>query len=150
MKRFQFRLQKLRKLREDLKKRAQRKFALAKLREQEETRKLVLLQQEVSQRRRDARMSRTNRVYPSRLKASVDYITQLEFLISHQKAKVAECARFSEDCRRELENASKEVKKFERLEDIRREQYMHEMELLLQKDNDEVASQVGRRRSAAE
>jgi len=46
--------------------------------------------------------------------------------------------------REKLKEASREVKKLERLEEIKRDQYIVEAESFLQKENDEIASNVRR------
>jgi len=66
-------------------------------------------------------------------------------LIEHQEKRVSEAANYTAKCREKLEEASREVKKLERLEEIKLEQYILETESFLQKENDEIASGIGRK-----
>ncbi|MBU1471487.1 MAG: flagellar export protein FliJ [candidate division Zixibacteria bacterium] len=140
MKKFQFRLEKIKKLREDSKRQAQRDFAQAKLEELQEQRVLEKLEEEARLRRLRERDSRIKRVIPAILRRTHDYIKQIDFLIGHQSGRVASASLHSEECRETLEKATKEEKKFERLKEIRREEYIRDMNLQLQKETDEIAS----------
>jgi flagellar export protein FliJ len=144
VKKFQFRLKKIEKLRQDKKRRTQRTFAEAERREASERSKLTRLSGEAAARRRQSRESRLRKVDPDRLRSESDYINQLDFLIEHQEKRVAGAADRTSKCREKLKEASREVKKLERLEEIKRDQYVVETESFLQKENDEIASNVGR------
>ena len=144
MKKFQFRLKKIEKLRQDKKRRRQRTFAEAERREASERSKLAKLSSEVTARRKQSRESKLRTIDPDRLRSESDYINQLDFLIEHQGNRVAGVADHTSKCREELKEASREVKKLERLEEIKRDQYIAETESLLQKENDEIASNIGR------
>ena len=144
MKKFQFRLKKIEKLRQDKKRRKQRTFAEAERWEASERSKLARLGSEVAARRRQSRESKLRRIDPDRLRSDSDYINQLDFLIEHQEKRVAGAADHTSKCREKLIEASREVKKLERLEEIKRDQYIVETESLLQKENDEIASNIGR------
>ncbi len=96
-------------------------------------------------RRQDSLVSRVKKINPDKLRSSSEYIEQLEFLIEHQKKEVTDAESRTADCRGKLEDASKEVKKYERLEEIKRDQYAKEMDLILQKENDETASNICRK-----
>lgn len=104
-----------------------------------------MLCREVSMRRQDSLSSRIKKINPDKLRSSSEYIGQLEFLIEHQKKKVADAESRTAECRGKLEEASREVKKFERLEEMKRGQHLKETELFLQKENDETASNICRR-----
>lgn len=80
-------------------------------------------------------------MYPDRLKNGTDYILQLEFLIRYQKEQVALAENRTRECRAKLEEASREVKKLEKLEERKREEYFKDYELYLQKENDEIGIQ---------
>jgi flagellar FliJ protein len=145
VKKFRFRLEKIEKLRKDKKRRVQRAFAEAKRREKQERDKLAMLRREVAMRRQDSVADRVKKISLDRLRSSGEYIVQLEFLIEHQRRQVADASNRTAECRGKLEEASKEVRKFERLEEIKREQYTREMETFLQKEIDETASNMSRR-----
>jgi len=144
VKKFQFRLKKIEKLRQDKKKRRQRTFAEAERQEESERSKLARLNSEVAARRKQSRESKLRKIDPNRLKSESDYINQLDFLIDHQENRVTGAADNTSKCREKLKEASREVKKLERLEEIKRDQYIVETESLLQKENDEIASNIGR------
>lgn len=112
--------------------------------EASERNKLAKLSSEVTARREQSRESKLRKIDPDRLKSDSDYINQLEFLIEHQGNRVAGAADDTSQCREKLKEASREVKKLERLEEIKRDQYIAETESLLQKENDEIASNIGR------
>jgi len=107
---------------------------------------LGTLENEAELRREIELKARLNKVNPERLRRSSDYIGQLDFLISHQTTKVHEAAAVSDEKRKLLLEASREEKKYERLEDLQREQYNKQMELLLQKETDEIALQSLKKR----
>ena len=144
MKKFQFRLEKLKKLKEDRKKQSQRRLAQAKQQESEEQSRLETLETEVSLRRAKDRSRRLSKVEPDDLRRTHEYMGQLGFLISHQTKVVERQSQETGKRRKELEESSKEVKKYERLEEIRKDQYNHELNLALQKDTDEVAIRMKR------
>lgn len=75
------------------------------------------------------------------MKNGTDYILQLEFLIRHQMEQVALAENRTRECRAKLEEASREVKKLEKLEERKRDEYFKEYELYLQKENDEIGIQ---------
>lgn len=147
MKKFRFRLEKIEKLRRDAEKRAQRALAEAKIQETRERDKLEALRAEAAARRCRMRELTSKRVDPERLRSNTDYIHQLDFLTVHQEKRVHQAADRVSGCREKLEKASKEVKKLERLQEIKREQFNKETESLLQKENDETAANVGRGRT---
>jgi flagellar export protein FliJ len=144
VKKFEFRLKKVEKLRQDKKRRKQRIFAEAERREASERSKLAKLSSEVIARRRQSRGSKLRKIDPDRLRSESDYINQLDFLVEHQEHRVAGAADNTSKCREKLKEASREVKKLERLEEIKRDQYIAETESFLQKENDEIASNIGR------
>ena len=148
MKKFQFRLEKIRKLKRDRKRQAQKKFAKAKEQENQERKTLRMLRQEVKLRRMEERKARVRKIFPSRLQHVDDYMNQLEFLIKHQEGRVIKAANLTDKRLEELKETSKEEKKFDRLEEIKREDYNKELESYLQKENDEIASRIGSRDSS--
>jgi len=81
-------------------------------------------------------------VIPAILRRTHDYLKQIDFLIGHQNSRVASASLHSEECREMLEMATKEEKKFERLKEIKREEYIRDMNLQLQKETDEIAATV--------
>jgi flagellar export protein FliJ len=91
-------------------------------------------------RRLQDKGTRIKRVVPSDLQRSHEYIKQIDFLIRHQTGRVAAACSETEKCREKLEIATREEKKFERLEEIKKSEYDREMNLILQKETDEVAS----------
>ncbi len=107
------------------------------------------LRREAALRRRMARVPRNTILNTRRLRSDSDYIRQLDFLIEHQETRLAQTRSYTAKCRKELEDASKEVRKLERLEEIRRDQYGADMNSLIQKENDEIASNIGRTRQGA-
>jgi len=95
------------------------------------------------------RGTRIKRVVPSNLQRSHEYIKQIDFLIRHQTGRVAAASNETEGRREILEVATREEKKFERLEEIKRDEYNREMNLLLQKETDEIASRSGNARQSS-
>jgi flagellar FliJ protein len=150
VKKFQFRLEKLKKLKEDRKKESQRRLAQAKKQESEERSRLETLKTEVSLRRVKDRSRRLRRVEPENLRRTSEYLGQLGFLIRHQSMVVERQSEETGKRRKELEESSREVKKYERLKDIKRDQYIHDLNLALQKDTDEVAIQMKRKNPESE
>jgi flagellar FliJ protein len=150
VKKFQFRLEKLKKLKEDRKKESQRRLAQAKKQESEERSRLETLKTEVSLRRVKDRSRRLRRVEPENLRRTSEYMGQLGFLIRHQSMVVERQSEETGKRRKELEESSREVKKYERLKDIKRDQYIHDLNLALQKDTDEVAIRMKRKNPESE
>jgi len=75
------------------------------------------------------------------LKNSIDYIHQLEFLIRYQKEQIVLAKNRTAECRAKLEEASREVKKLEKIEEKKREEYIKEYDLYVQKELDEIGIQ---------
>ncbi len=98
-----------------------------------------MLKTEVSLRRAKDRSKRIHRIEPESLSRTNAYMGQLSFLIKHQSGVVEHRSEETSIRRRELEESSREVKKYERLKEIRQEQYQHDLNLILQKDTDEIA-----------
>lgn len=72
------------------------------------------------------------------------YLSQLKFMIFHQRQKVAAAEKAVEEKRIKLIEASREEKKYDRLKEIRKEEYSKDLELALQKETDEFAKNVHR------
>ena len=140
----------MKKLKEDRKKQSQRRLAQAKQQEAEERSRLETLKTEVSLRRAKDRSKRLRRVEPENLRRTSEYMGQLGFLVRHQSGVVERQSEETDKRRKELEESSREVKKYERLKEIRRDQYTHDLNLALQKDTDEVAIRMTRKKPGSE
>jgi len=142
MKKFQFRMEKLKKLRSEDKQRAQKLFAEALKRELLERKKLKSLQLELRLRRKAEIDNRKKKIDTVKARLGIDYLRQLEFLISYQSEQVNLAETNTSELRFKLEQASKELKKFERLEEIQTEEYKRNIDMLYQKETDEIGTQI--------
>jgi len=142
MKKFRFRMEKLKKLRSEEKQRAQKEFARALEEEQLERKRLKSLRLELDLRRKTEVINRKKRIDLQKACHGIDYIRQLEFLVSYQSERVTLASGRTAEFRHKLDIASKELKKFERLEEIQTDEYLKRMELLSQKETDEIGTQM--------
>jgi flagellar export protein FliJ len=70
------------------------------------------------------------------------YLGQLKFLIEHQTRVVTKAEKKVEVKRKKLIESKREERKYERLKEIRQEDYSRELESLLQKETDEFARNI--------
>ena len=86
--------------------------------------------------------SRLKKLNVRHLEIAQRYLGQLKFLIGHQIGIVAEAQKRIELKRKKLIESKREERKYERLKEIRREDYSQELERLLQKETDEFARDI--------
>jgi len=142
MKKFQYRLQRILKLKTTLKKQAQKILAKAQNEKLRQQTILENLRNELAFRLSDEKNSRSSILNVRHLELAQGYFSQLSFLISHQQRVVNELDQVVEKKRGLLVEASREERKYERLKEIRKEEYTQELELALQKETDEFAKNI--------
>lgn len=149
MKKFQYRLQRILKLKTTLKKQAQKELAKAQNERLRQQAILDNLRNELALRLNDEKNKRHRKLNVWHLEISQGYFSQLTFLISHQQKVVQDMEQIVEKKRQLLVEASREERKYSRLKEIRREEYIQDMELALQKETDEFAKNIHLRSEAA-
>jgi len=145
MKKFRYRLQKILSLKQTLKKQAQKELARAENEHQRSLNILNALKDELALRLKLEKSSRRKKLNVRQLSETQRYFAQLAFLIQHQTNTLAESKKIAEEKRQTLIEASREERKYERLGEIRKEEYMHTLENALQKENDEFARNIVQR-----
>ena len=149
MKKFQYRLQRILKLKTTLKKQAQKELAKAQNERLKQQAILDNLRNELALRLNDEKNNRLNKLNVWHLEISQGYIAQLTFLIIHQQKVVQDMEQIVEKKRQLLVEASREERKYSRLKEIRKEEYIQDMELALQKETDEFAKNIHLRSETA-
>jgi flagellar export protein FliJ len=86
--------------------------------------------------------SRLKKLNVRHLEIAQRYLGQLKFLIGHQIGVVAEAEKKVELKRKKLIESNREERKYERLKEIRGEDYSRELERFLQKETDEFARNI--------
>jgi flagellar FliJ protein len=144
VKKFRFRLERVLSLKTTLKKQAQKALAEAENEKRKQQGILISLNDELSGRMAQEKSRRTKKLDLGRLELAQKYFGQLALLIAHQTKVLKEAEAKVVHKRKNLLEASKEVQKFEKLKEIRKDEYTHELELMLQKETDEFAKNVHR------
>jgi flagellar protein FliJ len=147
MKKFRYRLQKILSLKTTLKKQAQKDFAAAESELSRQTNILESIKSELAIRLKNEKQARCEKLDLKQISLTQQYFGQLSFLIKHQIHVVTKSKKTVEDRRRDLLAASKEKRKYERLKEIRKEDYNRELEMALQKETDEFAKNVHRQKA---
>jgi flagellar FliJ protein len=147
VKKFRYRLERILSLKATLKKQAQKDLAKAENERRKQQEILLSLKNELAGRLIREKDMRAKKLDLRRLEMTQRYFAQLTFLIGHQINVLKEAERRTAEKRRKLVKTSREEKKYSRLKEIRREEYTQEMELMLQKETDEFASNVHRRQT---
>ncbi len=142
MKKFRFRLQRILSLKSILKKQAQKALAKAENNRKKEQDLLDQLYSEMDLRLKLEKESRLKKLNVRHLEIAQRYLGQLKFLIGHQTRVVAEAEKKVEVRRKKLIESKREERKYERLKEIRQEDYSQELERLLQKETDEFAKNI--------
>jgi len=150
VKKFRFRLQRILSLKSVLKKQAQKALARAENNRKKEQDLLDQLHSEMALRLKLERKSRLKKLNVRHLEIAQRYLGQLKFLIGHQIGVVAEAAKKVELKRKKLIESNREERKYERLKEIRQEDYSQELERLLQKETDEFARNICLRKMKTE
>jgi flagellar export protein FliJ len=142
VKKFRFRLQRILSLKSVLRKQAQKALARAENNRKKEQDLLDQLHSEMNLRLKLERESRLKKLNVRHLEIAQRYLGQLIFLIGHQTRVVAEAEKVVALKRKKLIESKREERKYERLKEIRREDYTQELENLLQKETDEFARNI--------
>jgi len=147
MKKFRYRLERILTLKETLKRQAQKEFAEAEANRQKQSLILESLKTELGRRLESEKEGRKKRLDITRLTNLQRYLGQLSFLIGHQTRVLARARELVELKRRKLVGASREERKYERLKEIRQEEYTRLLEGAQQKETDEFARNICRRKT---
>lgn len=150
MKKFRFRLQRILALKSVLKKQAQKALAKAENSRKKEQNLLDQLHSEMDLRLKLEKESRLKKLNVRHLEIAQRYLGQLKFLIGHQTRVVAEVEKKVAVTRKKLIESRREERKYERLKEIRQEDYSQELERLLQKETDEFAKNISLRNMKTE
>jgi flagellar FliJ protein len=139
MKRFQFRLQKLLQIKTHRKMEKQKELAKAERVRRMEEAHLELLYSRMSQEIEDLQRQKVERVDCRRLTQSAFYQQRLIGNMATQKQVIVN-AQKQEDAKREkLIESAREEKVFEKLKERQQDRYWQELDLLQQKETDEIA-----------
>jgi len=149
MKKFRYRLQKILSLKSTLKKQVQKEFASAESELNRQKNILESIKSELHTRLKDEKDSRTKKLNLTQITLTQQYFGQLKFLINHQSQVVSKASKTVADKRKDLLEASKEERKYERLKEIRRDEYNRELEITDQKETDEFAKNIHRQNTKA-
>lgn len=139
MKRFEFRLEGVRRYRHSMEKEKIREFSEASRIYQQEAARLWTLLKEEQTERGSLRRELKGRCDPGRVRALEIYLERLYRRIEEQKERTEQAAALMEAKRRELVEASKERKVMDKLYARSRERYLYQWEKEEREFLDEVA-----------
>lgn len=148
MKKFHYRLQKLLQLKEHHKLQQQKELAKA-----ERVRRMEEAHQRMLREQLDREVSSLHTVENAQLNIarfgrSVYYQQRLNANMATQETVIANAEKLEDESRQRLIEATKNEKIYQRLKEKQLETYLQELERLEQKETDEIAGNVGRRRDA--
>ena len=139
MKKFQFRLQKLLQIKTHKKMEKQKELAKAERVRRMEEAHLQLLQSRMTDEISDLQSHKLERVDCRRLTQSTLYQQRLISNMSTQVQIIANAQKIEDKSRDKLIESAREEKVFEKLKERQTERYSQELEVLQQKETDEIA-----------
>lgn len=139
MKKFQFRLQKLLQIKTHKKMEKQKELAKAERVRRMEEAHLQLLQSRMSQEISDLQAHKIEKLDCRRLTQSTLYQQRLIGNMSTQKQVIINAQKLEDSSRERLIESAREEKVFEKLKERQTERYWQELEVLQQKETDEIA-----------
>lgn len=145
MKRFQFRLQKLLQIKTHRKMERQKELAKAERVRRMEEAHLEMLHSRMADEIAELAHHKTDAISCRRLTQSAFYQQRLINNMATQRQVITNAKRLEDGKREELIDAAREEKVFEKLKERQHEKYQHEVEILLQKETDEIAGNTFRK-----
>ncbi len=140
MKKFKFRFEKLLSYRRYLEKQKQRELAAIQNMEMQQRRKLKHIAADRSTHQKQERQHLRGKIYPDRLRGFTRYYLLLNKMEISGQEVLRQIEKEVDKKRGELIEASKQKKIYEKLKERHRSRYDRQLNLLLQKENDEVGA----------